>query len=189
MTLLWAYCNCCSSDLKDQLQSKSSRCSALQQDTNRNSGHRQSGSLGNAMHAVLKIGSTYVASGPRLPVATLVSQKYQSEELAILQQCTKLISEVSISGITLPSAIHRRRSQFDHSLVTLTIVRGSKNWPRQARCLISQSVFFLIFFRSTVLLAGQGAIRTGVLLYSIFIQLVCLIFGESLPIPYLWRFN
>ena len=115
----------------------SSRCSALQQDTNRNPRHRESGSLGNAMHAVPKIGPTYVATGPRLPVATLVSQKYQSEELAILQQCTKLISEVSISGITLPSAIHRRRSQFDHSLVTLTIVRGSQYWPRQARCLIS----------------------------------------------------
>ena len=66
--------NCCSSGLKDQLQSKSSRCSALQQDINRNSGHRESGSLGNAMHAVPKIGPTYVATGPRLPVATLVSQ-------------------------------------------------------------------------------------------------------------------
>ena len=65
---------CCSLGLKDQLQSKSSRCSALQQDINRNSGNCQSGSLGNAMHAVPKIGPSYVATGPRLPVATLVSQ-------------------------------------------------------------------------------------------------------------------
>ena len=66
--------HCCCSGLKDQLQSKSSRCWALQQDTNRNSGHQESGSLGNAKHAVPEIGPNYVASGPRLPVATLVSQ-------------------------------------------------------------------------------------------------------------------
>ena len=91
-----------------------------------------------------------------------------------------LISEVSILGITLPSAIHRRRSQFDHSLVTLTIVPGSKYWPRQSCCLISQSVFFLILFQ--VHCFARWKRRHKGRSFASFIQLVCLISGESLSI-------